>query len=92
MVNVVFIATPSNTARDFERLYSALSEISANLAVRQEEYKVLMPSAKERCFNPQYAFYSDAEYVRMTDSIERICAQTITADPPGIPRSVPQPR
>lgn len=84
-VNVVFIATPSNTARDFERLYSALSEISANLAVRQEEYKVLMPSAKERCFNPQYAFYSDAEYVRMTDSIERICAQTITAYPPGIP-------
>ena len=44
-----------------------------------------MPSAKERCINPQYAFYSDTEYVRMTDSIDRICAQTITAYPPGIP-------
>ena len=85
MVNVVFIATPSNTKQDFERLFDALSEISGTLTVRKEAYKVLMPSAKERCINPQYAFYSDTEYVRMTDSIDRICAQTITAYPPGIP-------
>lgn len=85
MVNVVFITSPSNTKQDFERLFDALREISETLGLRKESLKVLMPSARERCFDPQYAFYADVEYVRMTDSIDRICAQTITAYPPGIP-------
>ncbi|MDO5398021.1 MAG: aminotransferase class V-fold PLP-dependent enzyme [bacterium] len=84
-VNVVFIASPSNTRTDFERLYDALNSISAGLTLRKEPHKVLPPSARERYVDPQSAFYSDTEYLRMTDSIDCICAQTITAYPPGIP-------
>lgn len=84
-VNVVFITTPSNTRSDFERLYEALNSISAELTVRKEPHKVLSPSARERYVDPQSAFYSETEYLRMTDSINCICAQTITAYPPGIP-------
>lgn len=84
-VNVVFIASPSNTRNDFERLYDALNLISAELTVRKEPNKVLPPSARERYVDPQSAFYSDTKYLRMTDSIDCICAQTITAYPPGIP-------
>lgn len=84
-VNVVLIASPANTRTDFDRLYEALSSISADLAVRKEPLKVLPPSAKERCVDPQSAFYSDVKYLSMTDGIGHVCAQTITAYPPGIP-------
>lgn len=84
-VNVVLIASPSNTKTDFERLYDALNSISSGLTVRKEPYKVLSPSARERYIDPQSAFYSDTEYRRMTDCINCVCSQTITAYPPGIP-------
>ena len=84
-VNVVFITSPLNKKTDFERLYAALASISTDLAVRKEPHKVLPPSARERYIDPQSAFYSDVKYLGISDCIGHVCAQTITAYPPGIP-------
>ena len=85
LVNVVLIATPSNTVDDFEKLYKALNSIYEVLGVRRERYSFLSPVSREKAIDPQPAFYSPYTELPMTDSIGMTAAKTITAYPPGIP-------
>ena len=84
-MNIVLIATPSNTKSDFDALFRALSAITDDLEVRREKCAMLPPAAHDRFIRPQKALYADRTTVNITDSIGRLSARTITAYPPGIP-------
>lgn len=85
VLNVVLIATPSNTREDFDRLLDALYKIHDNLGVRRESISMLPPPEHPKHINPQRAFYSNTQLIPLEKSLGRVSAATVTAYPPGIP-------
>ncbi len=84
-LNIVLIATPSNTREDYNRLLEALYDICDSLTVSGERNKILPPPEHSKYIEPQRAFYGKVQYVTPAKSFGRICAATVTAYPPGIP-------
>ena len=85
MVNIVLIATVSNTGDDFMTLFNALNDIVDSFSVRLKQIKFLQPPAQGTKIYPQKAFYSDSGIISLSAAAGRISASTVTAYPPGIP-------
>lgn len=85
MVNIVLIATVSNTGDDFMTLFNALNDIVDSFSVRLKQIKFLQPPAQGTKIYPQKAFYSDSSQISLSAAAGRISASTVTAYPPGIP-------
>lgn len=79
--SVVLIATPSNTAEDFERLYNALCNFASD--VQPKKIQPIIPPCGE--FSPSKGFFGETEAVNIEKSAGKISASTVTAYPPGIP-------
>ena len=85
VLNIVLIATPSNTQADFNRLFTAMVGIYDTLTISQESMKILPPPDHSEFIDPQRSFYSKPQAVALAKSFGRISAATVTAYPPGIP-------
>lgn len=85
ILNIVLIATPSNTQEDFDRLFNAMVGIYDTLTISQEHVQILPPPEHSEFIEPQRAFYANPKYVSIAKSFGKISAATITAYPPGVP-------
>lgn len=85
ILNIVLIATPSNTRDDFDRMLEALYDICDSLTVSGDRKQILPPPEHSKYIEPQQAFYGKVQRVAPAKSFGRICAETVTAYPPGIP-------
>ena len=78
----VLMASPENTARDYERLYSLLSKLSVGAPILRN---TLLPEAGERCMSIRRAMLARRETVSVADAVGRICATPTVSCPPAIP-------
>ena len=85
IINVVFIASISNTSDDFFRLFTALNEITNELSVRHAGINLIQPPASGQLIDPQRAYYAKSFAARLENAVNRISAVTVTAYPPGVP-------
>lgn len=88
--NLVMIATPENSDKDFEILKKALSDICKELpAVSDDVVSCAVPRLGKNVLSPTEAFYSEYEYILPADAAGRISAAVLAAYPPGVPICVP---
>lgn len=85
LLNIVLIATPSNTAEDMAALYNALTDIVKNLKKRENAVKILPPPIFDEIISPQKAFFAKTEIIPLDESEGRVSAAAVTSYPPGIP-------
>lgn len=85
LVNLVLIATPSNTDEDFDSLYNAILKITSELEKRKEPLKINMPPLFFETVCPSDAFFAETAEVSLWESEGKISAVTVTPYPPGIP-------
>lgn len=85
LINLVLIATPSNTDEDFDRLYDAVLKIVTGLNKMSEPLKINMPPVFLETVCPSDAFFEETEEVVLADGAGKISAVTVTPYPPGIP-------
>jgi len=85
LFNVVGIATPSNTIRDFNALVKALKKICSELQKTDEEPVFPEIPIPKMEMLPQKAFYSKGRSVRLDEAVGCISRSTIVAYPPAIP-------
>lgn len=83
-LNIVLIATPWNTHRDFMALFRAIGDICESLAVRQDKIPYVIPPETDGTIEPSKAWYSDTEMVEPENAAGRMAARTVTVYPPGI--------
>lgn len=87
--NVVFIVTAANSVSDIQKLESALMEISQTEYDAQEIKNAICLPRIEICFTPQTAFCSDGEAIEIERAEGRVCADIVSACPPGSAIIVP---
>ncbi len=85
--NAVCIATVADRKDDFEKLFSAVSEISNRFAGNSplpdnivKELEIPRP-----VLNPKEAVMSKSERVPLNRAVGRICTSVVTPYPPGVP-------
>lgn len=83
LVNVVFIASPYNTEEDFEKLYSALTEIVSKSKLKTEETVLALPPFEETTISPGDILGAKTEWVKVCRSAGRISAGTVCIYPPA---------
>lgn len=77
-----------DTNETLSQLYDALSEIDGKLSGSFTPFR-LYPPLPEKVLPPHIAAAKPAEYVPVSQSAGRICAEYLWAYPPGIPIAVP---
>ena len=84
LFNVVLIASPYNTSRDFRKLLRAITEIVSKTK-RREKSPVLpeIPYITER-ISPNNCLGKRTERTDLENSIGRVCASTVCVYPPGV--------
>ena len=82
--NAVFICTPFNSERDFQRLEKALSEIHG-----QPEHTAFTFTLPETAFTPREAILAPSEIIPVEKSLNRISADSACPCPPGVPVVMP---
>ncbi len=88
--NVVAVVTAGNTNEDIKRLSDALWDISnKHERVNKKAAAPIKINIPEMAYTPRKAFFLQSEKVPLKNSKGRICAQTISPYPPGIPVIVP---
>ena len=89
MNNLLFLVTLADDEASMNQLLQALTALSAEYADGMEktaEPLATLPDAATALFlSPREAVFSKQERVSFSDSAGRICAETITSYPPGIP-------
>ena len=86
MTNIVLIVTPKNTAEDFERLYSALAEITNSMTCcKTVDSEFVQPVPRGGIIRPQSAMFSEGGEVEISNASGLISRATVTAYPPGTP-------
>lgn len=84
-LNIVLIATSSNTQSDLDELYNALLDITSDLKLREYGIDIAIPPDCKNILNPQKAFFAETELLPLGKAIGKISASAVTAYPPGIP-------
>ena len=79
--NVILIATPENTQKDFDRLYNALVNITDTLSKRKNKNTLMPPSVMAGTVSPS-AFVA-TERVPLSQAAGRTAAAAVAAYPPG---------
>ncbi len=88
--NVVAVVTAGNTDDDIKRLSDALYDISKKH--KRINKKAAAPpgiNIPEMAYTPRTAYFLQSKKIPLEESKGRICAQTISPYPPGIPVIVP---
>jgi arginine/lysine/ornithine decarboxylase len=81
--HVMLMFSPKNRERDFERIYTALSEMKMpRIAMPLPEFELL---PLEKAMSPRQAYFSPCETVRTENAEGRICAKSRTVCPPCVP-------
>ena len=83
--NAVFICTPFNTEKDFQRLETAISDIKA-IPQNQQYISFELPETR---LTPREAVLAKTEKISVEDSLGRISAESACPCPPGIPVIMP---
>ena len=83
--NAVFICTPFNSEKDFERLESAVGSLCGNSRNRMPE-KIFLP---ERVMMPGEAVFSKTKRVAVRNSYGLVSAESACPCPPGVPVVMP---
>jgi arginine decarboxylase len=101
LFNLVALFTIGTTRDAAERLVQALREMARDdreldmfapsgiLEQRLKRGNFRLPPVPPMRLRPREAFLAEAEFVRFRDSVGRICAETLTPYPPGIPVIAP---
>ena len=82
--NAVFICTPFNSERDFQRLEAAISQIHG-----QSETVPLKFTIPKTALTPREAMLAESEIIPVKNSVGRISADSACPCPPGIPVVMP---
>lgn len=88
LYNVVLIATPFHKREDFDRLLTALKEISRDYSGLNKSTKTTLPwpdSLPERVIPLSEALYFKTSEVPIKEAVGQICGASIVPYPPGIP-------
>jgi lysine decarboxylase len=87
--NVLFLVTLADDEASMEQLIQSLMALSREYFGKQENacvpFAPLPDSVVPLLLSPREAVFSPQERVVFSDSAGRICAETITSYPPGIP-------
>ena len=81
------MTTMADNRQTLEALTTALCEIDCDL-VQVEKRKPINPYVLEKISlgrNPRDIYYSEKEWIRLEESINRIASKNIMLYPPGIP-------
>ncbi|HZY96552.1 MAG TPA: aminotransferase class I/II-fold pyridoxal phosphate-dependent enzyme [Candidatus Cybelea sp.] len=101
LFNVVALITIGTTRAAADRLVTAFEELargereldmfapSGILEQRLKRGTFRLPTIPPMRMRPRDAFLADAEFVKLRESKGRICAETVTPYPPGIPVIAP---
>ena len=83
--NAVFICTPFNTEKDFQRLETAISNIKT-IPLIQNDFSFELPEIK---LSPREAILAETEMISVENSFGKISAESACPCPPGIPVIMP---
>jgi len=91
MNRVVFICSAADKRQDYEMLVSACRFLSQLRGNREKMNRKLTISREipKQMLSPKEAFERRKEYVKLKESIGRICGELVGTYPPGIPRYCP---
>ena len=79
---IVFILTPFNTERDFERLYTAIEGLEQISDKITDDNRLFKPAAS---ISLRQAFMAEKELLPIDRAVGRIAGQSVCSCPPGIP-------
>lgn len=85
LFNVVGIATPFNTERDFARLENAIIDITGDLRPSDSVPSFPTPPIPSMVMPPQQAFHSKGRFVRLDEAVGCVSRSTVVAYPPAVP-------
>lgn len=90
LYNILVLVSIGTTKKNIDNLIKSI-EIIASMQSKEElskqiDIKQINPITK---LNPREAFYSDKESIDIRKCVNRICAESIMAYPPGIPIVAP---
>ncbi len=83
--NLLFIISFADTGREAERLLAALRALADRQPVPGRVADLMLPAIPPAAMEPRQAFFAPARSVAFSVAENRICAETITFYPPGIP-------
>lgn len=81
---VVFMASPENKERDFERLGEAFGKILPPKALKSEEV-IVKPSKHEQKLSIRDAVFAQHKTLAVEDSVGKICGAPTVSCPPAVP-------
>lgn len=81
---VVFMASPENDERDFERLGEAFGKILPPKALKSEEV-IVKPSKHEQKLSIRDAVFAQHKTLAVEDSVGKICGAPTVSCPPAVP-------
>lgn len=79
--NIILIATPENTQKDFDRLYNALVDITNMLPKREGISSLAPPPVMAGTVSP--SAFAVTEQVPLSEAVGRTAAAAVAAYPPG---------
>jgi arginine/lysine/ornithine decarboxylase len=86
---LVLMATPENSARDFERLLDALGKNHITGSVGKASEKIPLTKHTIRALTMREAYFAEGEIVPVSESEGRICRMPTATCPPAVPVVVP---
>lgn len=94
--HITFVFSPGNTRSEVDRLVTALALYEATSHEGMPDMEIAANEVPSSCsvfaeatgVAPRDAFFAEAEVVDAEDAIGRICAETLSPYPPGIPTVV----
>ncbi len=91
MYNVLFIISLADHAKETTKLLFSLQNLAKNFAKHSEKSTTINtpPATPPARLSPRTAAFAEYETIAFINSQKRICAETITFYPPGIPLIYP---
>lgn len=84
--SIIFIPSPFNTTKDFQRLKNAINKLP-RLKTKNLKYLPIPKTYKK--LSIRESMFSDSENINILESKDRISSNTISTCPPGIPLVMP---
>lgn len=86
LYNVLVLISIGTSKKDVDRLIKSIEIIARNNRNNLEVKSIkINPIENKVAISPREAFYSKKESIKIKDSLNKICAESIMAYPPGIP-------
>ena len=82
---VVLILSPSNTDKDFQKIYSAIKELNMDILKTEESIVEFSKSYPKKVLEPYEVFNFKYKYMNLKESIDKVSKEFIVPYPPGIP-------